>query len=193
MEPKPWFEMILKVIIIGDPSVGKTSLLRRIIDNTFSDKYLSTLGVDFSFKHLEVSGKKIKLQIWDTAGQEKYRSLITTYYRHTNGVIVVFDLDSPSSFKNVVTNWVGHLVAYITGETPKLLILGNKLDLVKGDASRKSAVQVKRELEQNGKCLLRDLDINDPQMPNGSGSEESFTINGGRAWFYFWGLVRWSL
>jgi Ras-related protein Rab-1A len=179
METKPWFEMILKIIIIGDPSVGKTSLLRRIIDNKFSSKYTTTLGVDFSFKHLNINGKQIKLQIWDTAGQEQYRSLITTYYRHTNGVIIVFDLSDMNSFDNILKNWIGHVVAYVQDHSPKLLILGNKLDLQMKSRDAPNATEIKSRLEANGKCILRDLSLNPPMMPDTFLGDQSFCINGG--------------
>ena len=176
--------MILKIIIIGDPSVGKTSLLRRIIDNTFNPKYNSTLGVDFSFKHLDVSGSKVKLQIWDTAGQEKYRSLITTYYKHTNGIIIVFDLSDMNSFRNILENWLKHIIAYLQDEFPKILILGNKLDIMK-TRGKSDQNWVKRQLEKNGKCIMRDLEINTAMEHDESVQDIQFQVNGGRIYTLF--------
>ena len=180
MNTKPWFEMILKIITIGDPSVGKTSLIRRIIDNTFNPKYNSTLGVDFSFKHIDVSGNNVKLQIWDTAGQEKYRSLINTYYRHSNGIIIVFDLSDMNSFRNMINNWLSHIIAYLHDETPKILILGNKLDIMVNNKNKMDNKQVKIEIENNKKCVMRDLDINIAKEHDQTNEDIEFKINGSK-------------
>jgi small GTP-binding protein len=174
MDPKPWYNMILKIIIIGDPAVGKTSLLRRIIDNTFSPTYKSSLGVDFAFKELTVEGTKIKLQIWDTAGQEKYRSLITTYYKLTNGIIIVFDLNDMNSFENIINNWLSHITAYLQEDSTKMLILGNKLDLVPGRTKESNWDRMKLRLEANDKAVLRDLTLNDPMRHDQSFSDLDF-------------------
>lgn len=179
MDPKPWFEMILKLIIVGDPSVGKTSLLRRIVENKFSPIYRSTLGVDFLFKELDVENSKVKLQIWDTAGQEKFRSMISTYYKHTNGIMIVFDLSNLSSFTNILEKWLSHIKAYTKDDTPKLLLLGNKLDLMVGPEKPIEPAQVKRKLELNTHLLLRDISINSPRRHNQNISDLEFNVNGG--------------
>lgn len=179
MNSKPWFEMNLKIVIIGDPSVGKTSLLTRIIENKFERKYTSTLGVDFSFKELEVRDSRIKLQIWDTAGQEKYRSLITSYYKHTDGIIMVFDLTDMHSFQNLLTSWINHVTTYLHEQYPKLLILGNKKDLENNRSIVMNAETVKLQLESHENCLMRDLDRNDPLMHGDDPKFQDFNVNGG--------------
>lgn len=179
MESKAWFEMNLKLVIVGDPSVGKTSLLKRIIDNEFSDKYTSTLGVDFSFKEINVRDSRIKLQIWDTAGQERYRSLITSYYKHTDGIILVFDLTDPQSFKNLLDNWLTHITNYLSGDFPKILIFGNKADLKLQKSTIMEHDTVKKQLESHNSCRLRDLELNKPMMYNDSTHNLEFNINGG--------------
>lgn len=83
-----------KLVILGDVAVGKTSLISRIIENKFTDKYEPSIGVDFASKSINYKEKSFKTQIWDTAGQEKYRSLIPSYIRGANLVIIVFDLTS---------------------------------------------------------------------------------------------------
>jgi small GTP-binding protein len=81
-----------KVIIAGSSGVGKSSLLLRFVDNVFSGNLLSTIGVDFKFKTMEVNGKKIKMQIWDTAGSEAFRSIVSAYYRGADAVILVYSV-----------------------------------------------------------------------------------------------------
>ena len=178
MNSKSWFELTLKIIIIGDPSVGKTSLQTRIIENTFKPKYTSTLGVDFSFKQIEIEGAKVKLQIWDTAGQEKYRSLITTYYRHTDGIILVFDLSDENSFENILSSWIPHITTYLSEDVPKLLIFGNKKDLMTNREDEMTSDYIKQRLENHDLCFLRDLSINQPLLNSDDLHDLEFNING---------------
>ena len=159
--------------------MGKTSLQTRIIEDIFKPTYSSTLGVDFSFKNIEIEGSKVKLQIWDTAGQEKYRSLITTYYRHTDGIILVFDLADENSFENILNSWIPHITTYLTDEVPKLLILGNKKDLMLTRNSDMIPSYVKKRLESHELCLMRDLAINQPMLFGEMADDVEFNINGG--------------
>ena len=88
-----------KIIIAGSSGVGKSSLLLRFVDNIFSENLLSTIGVDFKFKTLEIKGKKVKMQIWDTAGSEAFRSIVSAYYRGANAVVLVYAIDDKFSFE----------------------------------------------------------------------------------------------
>jgi Ras-related protein Rab-1A len=87
-----------KIVLVGNSSVGKSSLLKRFADDEFKDSYQATIGVDFRFKSLKVRDKLAKLQIWDTAGQERFRTITGAYYKNAQGIIVVFDLQSQKSF-----------------------------------------------------------------------------------------------
>jgi small GTP-binding protein len=96
----------LKMLVIGDSGVGKTCLLLRFSDNSFSTNHLATIGVDFKIKELTLSdGKQYKLQIWDTAGQERFRTITHTYYKGAMGIILVFDLTDRDSFNNI-QSWI---------------------------------------------------------------------------------------
>lgn len=83
-----------KIVILGDVNVGKSSIIARFVDNKFKGDYEPSIGVDFASKSLKYKDKMIKLQIWDTAGQEKYKSLIPSYIRGSNIILVVFDITS---------------------------------------------------------------------------------------------------
>lgn len=114
-----------KIIFVGDVAVGKTSIIARIIDNPFSDKYIQSIGVDFCSKNIRYRGKNVKLQIWDTAGQEKYKSLIPSYIRNASIVFLVYDISNRESFDNVA-NWIQFIRKI---ENSLIVLVGNKLDL----------------------------------------------------------------
>ena len=84
--------MLLKVIIIGDSSVGKSNIVLRFTDNQFAEGHQSTIGVDFKMKSITVDKARLKLQLWDTAGQERYKTLAKTYYRGACGIILVYSI-----------------------------------------------------------------------------------------------------
>ena len=89
---------VFKVLLIGDSNVGKTSLLLQYTENRYSDTEC-TIGIDFKIKKLDVSSKSIKLQIWDTAGQEKFNTITTSYYKGAHGIIIVFDISNKTIFR----------------------------------------------------------------------------------------------
>ena len=92
MDPSVSYDFLFKVVLSGPAGSGKSSLLQRYVNDTFSETYISTIGVDFMVKALNVNGGNIKLQIWDTAGQERYKAIVTAYYRGAQAIILVFDL-----------------------------------------------------------------------------------------------------
>ena len=118
---------MFKLLLIGDSGVGKSCLLLRFADDTFSDSYISTIGVDFKIRTVEMEGKTVKLQIWDTAGQERFKTITSSYYRGAHGIIVVYDVTDAESFNNVKV-WLSEIDKYASEGVNKLLV-GNKSDL----------------------------------------------------------------
>lgn len=119
------YDHLFKLLIIGDSGVGKSSLLIRFSDNTFSGSYITTIGVDFKIRTVVIGGERVKLQIWDTAGQERFRTITNTYYRGTHGVIVVYDVTNGESFANV-KRWLQEIDSNC--EVVNKVLVGNKND-----------------------------------------------------------------
>lgn len=172
------YSMNMKLIFVGDPSVGKTSLLHRLMDDECSPDKPSTLGVDFSFKDFTIDKQTLKLQVWDTAGQERYRSLINSYYRHSQGIIMVFDLTDKISFENILSQWLPVMIAHLGSVIPKFLILGNKKDLALDRSQVISPKEVKVRVEQIPDACFRDLDCNDIRHYMDRTSKISYNFNG---------------
>lgn len=118
---------ILKLLTLGNSCVGKSSIVIRYTENKFYSSYLTTIGVDFLRKVITVGDKEINLQIWDSAGQEKYNSISKQYYNKADGIILVFDLNSRMSFDGMM-NWLEEIEVSTEKGIP-IVIVGNKCDL----------------------------------------------------------------
>ena len=121
------YEMMVKVILIGDSAVGKTNIMSKYLKNQFLEDSKATVGVEFGSKLFTINGHNIKAQIWDTAGQEKYKAITGAYYKGSKGAFVVYDITRKDTFDSV-DKWIHDLKS--TGD-PKMtiMIIGNKLDL----------------------------------------------------------------
>jgi len=124
-----------KVVLLGEGSVGKTSLVTRYVQNTFNEKHITTIQASFLTKRLNVDGNRVNLAIWDTAGQERFHALGPIYYRESHGALLVYDITDNSSFVKV-KNWVKELRSQL-GKGVTLAIVGNKVDLEKSRAVNK--------------------------------------------------------
>ena len=140
-------EIGIKVTLIGESSVGKTSIINRYTKESFSQELDSTLGANYSQKKITRHGKKIRLDLWDTAGQEKYRAIGRHFYKESYIVCLVYDITNNDSFEKIKSIWYPDLKEY--GEKLKIIALvGNKLDKyleeeVKEDDARKFADEIK--------------------------------------------------
>ena len=130
-----------KVIFVGDACTGKTSIINRIIDNPFNDTYEVSIGIDFMSKNIRFRGQNIKIQIWDSAGQEKYKGLIPSYVRNSSIVFIVYDVSNRSSFDNV-SNWISFVKNI---EKTTMILCGNKIDLNREVQTNEGEELAKRE------------------------------------------------
>ena len=130
-----------KIIFVGDAATGKTSIINRIIDNPFNDTYEVSIGIDFMSKNIRFRGQNIKIQIWDSAGQEKYKGLIPSYVRNSSIVFIVYDISNRSSFDNI-PNWISFVKNI---EKTTMILCGNKTDLDREVNKNEAEELAKRE------------------------------------------------
>lgn len=119
-------EILVKLLIIGESSVGKSCLLLRFAEDKFNENFLTTIGIDFKVRKVTIDDAKVKLQIWDTAGQEKFRTITKAYYRGAHGILLVFDVTSRDSF-NKTKQWMASIKESIT-DPVDIILVGNKAD-----------------------------------------------------------------
>jgi len=132
------FDYLFKIIVLGDGGVGKTALTTRFATGVFKEQYKMTIGVDFSIKTINVNGRNVKLQIWDTGGQERFAYIRPLYYRGASGAIFAFDITNRKSFENLEKIWFNEVFSNCGNEIPWILV-GNKADLTDREVSREEA------------------------------------------------------
>ena len=143
------FDYLLKYIIIGDAAVGKSNLLLRYVHGQFKPEYQLTIGVEFGAKNIEIDSKMFRIQIWDTAGQENFRSITRAYYKNSVCALVVYDISSRDSFNNVMS-WIEDC----KNQSPKtifIVLVGNKSDL---DDKRQVSYEEGKELADKNELLF---------------------------------------
>ena len=120
-------DILYKILLLGDWSVGKTCFLMRYTDNTFTDIHLSTIGIDYKLKNVTLeNGETIKVQIWDTAGQDRYKSITKSYIKGANGIILIYDVTKRRTFEGI-QNWVKQIKEQVSSRVCVALV-ANKID-----------------------------------------------------------------
>ena len=127
------YDITLKLLIVGGSGVGKTNFVNRFWNNEFNQMYMSTTGVDSKSKVIELKNKKVRIQIWDTAGQEKYKAITKNLFLKVMGALIIYDITDESSFEKLKT-WVS-TIKEECGRHMQMIIVGNKSDL---DEQRKT-------------------------------------------------------
>jgi len=136
--------MVAKILTIGESGVGKTCILLRYTDNKFIKHHLTTIGIDYKTKDVNINGKSIKLKIWDTAGQERFRNITQQYYKGADGIVLVFDLTDRNSFEKI-REWMKQIQSYTQRESIAIVLLGNKCDADNKAVSAKEANDIATE------------------------------------------------
>lgn len=137
------YDYIVKLLVIGNSGVGKSSLVMRYVDDVFSPSFIGTIGIDFKIKTVQYNNKKVKLMIWDTAGQERFRTITTAYFRGAMGLLLVYDVTDLISF-NAIKDWNKTLVDHNCQHIHKILV-GNKCDKSDRIVSKKMGEDIAKE------------------------------------------------
>ena len=138
------YDYLIKVKTVGDSNVGKSSIVLRFVEDTFTGEMQPTIGVEFKSKIFECYGKRVKATIWDTAGAERYRTITSNYYRGSHAIIFVYDVTERNSFDNVEKFWLKEVRNFFPNTAEiVLLLVGNKIDC---EMSRKVTEEEGEEL-----------------------------------------------
>eukprot|EP00831_Metopus_contortus_P008778 TRINITY_DN13377_c0_g1_i1.p1 TRINITY_DN13377_c0_g1~~TRINITY_DN13377_c0_g1_i1.p1 ORF type:complete len:218 (+),score=32.48 TRINITY_DN13377_c0_g1_i1:171-824(+) len=141
---------LIKVILIGDSGVGKTSLMQRFIHNKFFTQFKTTIGADFSTKDIMMDERPVSVQVWDTAGQERYQSLGVAFYKGAEVCLMVYDITNPKSFETL-QNWKSEFLKHAAPKNPDtfpFIIMGNKMD--KSQERKVTTMKAKKWCKENG-------------------------------------------
>mmetsp|Transcript_7881 Transcript_7881/g.12624 ORF Transcript_7881/g.12624 Transcript_7881/m.12624 type:complete len:205 (+) Transcript_7881:119-733(+) len=182
-------KVLLKVIILGDSGVGKTSLMNQYVNKKFSNQYKATIGADFLTKEVMVEDRLVTMQIWDTAGQERFQSLGVAFYRGADSCVLVFDVNSTKTFENL-DSWRDEFLIQAGPRDPEnfpFVVIGNKIDLdsqrtvsakraiawcqSKGnipyfETSAKEAINVEQAFQVIAKNALKQEPVEDIYLPD---------------------------
>jgi len=153
-----------KILTIGESGVGKTSILRRFVENKFLKTHLATIGIDFKTKNLNIDNQDIKLKIWDTAGQERFRNITTQYYKGADGIVLVYDVTDEASYEKI-REWMEQILSNTQKEEIGLVLLGNKCDM-----------EPRNVTEEQGNKMAGELGINyfETSALSGQGINDAF-------------------
>ena len=130
-------DLVYKILLLGDSEVGKSCFLMRYADNVFVENYITTIGLDYKLKYIQLdSGQVIKVQLWDTAGQDRYRTIAKNYYKGSHGILLLYDVTKLSSFENI-REWIKDIREEVY-EKAIIFLIGNKID-------KKDQIKIKTE------------------------------------------------
>eukprot|EP00891_Asterochloris_glomerata_P005940 jgi/Astpho2/5940/fgenesh1_pm.00080_%23_29_t len=144
-------DYVLKILLVGDSGVGKSSLLMRFTADQYEEQSVPTIGVDFKLKYITLQNKRLKLTIWDTAGQERFRTLTSSYYRGAQGIVYVYDVTRRETFESLEEIWMREVDLYSTVDQAVKMVVANKVD--KGSDRNVTREEGQQFAQQHG-CLF---------------------------------------
>ena len=150
----------VQIIILGDGAVGKTSIIKRYANAEFDEEHITTLGLDFVTRDFTpAQGSDVKVKIWDTAGQDRFKTLTYSFYKKADGIIIAFDVTDYKTFENI-TNWVESIDQHANGEVPRVMV-GNKIDLDdrKVSADQANTMAAKHNMKYYDVSAKKDINI----------------------------------
>ena len=159
-------EFAFKILLLGDSSVGKTCFLKRYTDNTFQDAYLSTIGFDFKYKFVTLEeGKTVKVQLWDTAGEERFRTIAKSYYKGAHGIVLIYDVTNRKTYENI-RKWMNQ-IKDDSSSNISIILVANKIDCEN---------EYRQVTKEEGKTLAKsnNLPIFEASAKDNINVEESF-------------------
>uniref|UniRef100_W8B3C6 Ras-related protein Rab-39A n=1 Tax=Ceratitis capitata TaxID=7213 RepID=W8B3C6_CERCA len=163
-------EIAIKVVIVGNGGVGKSSMIQRYCKGIFTKDYKKTIGVDFLERQIEIDGEDVRIMLWDTAGQERFRSITKSYYRNSVGVLLVYDITNYASFEHIPL-WMMEAQRHIEPHRPVFALVGCKLDLVNAGGRREvSTEEAQTFAKEHG------LHFVETSARNGVNVEEAFRM-----------------
>ena len=143
MELETYFDYTIKILILGHTGVGKTNIITMFMDKKFNQNHMTTSGIDLKTTSIELNNKKIRIQLWDTCGQERYKSITKNLFLKVQGILAVYDITNRESF-SILKNWIKSVKS--DGNHPKMLIIGNKNDLdEKREVPKDEAIEYAKE------------------------------------------------
>lgn len=140
------YDHLFKILLVGNSGVGKSSVLLRYVDGNFEEDQLSTIGVDFRVKFMNIEKKCIKLAFWDTAGQERFRTITSNYYRGAHGMVLMYDVTDVESFSNLKM-WLAEISKNSAHPDAVLVLLGNKIDKRTSNENGNPVITTKQGME----------------------------------------------
>ena len=164
-QEKTSYDLIFKIVLIGDSSVGKTNIFSKYLNDEFDPESKSTVGVEFGTKNFKIENNIVKVQIWDTAGQERYRSITNAYYKGAKGCLLVYDITNKSSFENL-DKWISDLKNN-GDDKVSIILIGNKSDL---DSQRAITLEEGKQLAEFHKMAFMET-----SALNGDNIEKAFS------------------
>jgi Ras-related protein Rab-8A len=157
-------EQLIKLLLIGDTGVGKSCLLLRFSDDSFTLNFMPTIGIDFKLRTMKIGAKNYRLQVWDTAGQERFRTITSAYYRGAHGVALVYDVTDAKSFNNI-KSWMRNIEQHASSSIIKILIAN------KSDMGKKRVIETAKGQALADKYGIRFFETS---AKTGAGVEEAF-------------------
>jgi small GTP-binding protein len=144
MQKNQNYDYLIKLLVIGNSGVGKTNMLLKFCDNNFMSSHLTTIGIDFKIKTILMGSDKVRLQIWDTAGQEKFKTITQTYYRGAMGIVLTYAINERETFEDI-QNWIKQIKIHASDNVLKVLV-GNKIDIDDRKVSYDEGMQLAADL-----------------------------------------------